>query len=435
MFPSIGGLYLQLCVVGAVLRPVHLDPTIDDPEDLFNDKELVKITEEAAESGSFHNHSTHKVANGHLSPALHVSVASHVGSVGRVSPQSYLGSVGHVSRESGLSNGSLAYPGVMGSAVDVMNATHTSNRSLVTKRVFDGGKGAARNKHITSLFDLSLKNNISKSCERMTCSEYDLDRGSMPRSPEARAPSTPQVKVTTKTAPPTSPSPSLTVRMVRTPPRIRTTSECSQADTIPDSMYSSHVGPLDTVSEVHDTDTPHRTRCNRFTSFCSSEMGLLTNPTFVLYCIMNLLVCIGVSLAYQHLPDYVLLYGTTREGTASLLSLIGISNCASRFITGLAINNEQIDPILVQLGSNGVVGIVFLFMPLLVQSYEGQATFAVMFGFYANCYVALLGPITIKIAGLENLSHAYGILLILCGLGFLVGPPVAGTVHVYNKNI
>ena len=88
--------------------------------------------------------------------------------------------------------------------------------------------------------------------------------------------------------------------------------------------------------------------------------------------------------------------GYTGRTTATLLMLIGISNCCSRFITGLAINTSDIDPILVQFGSNGIVGMVFLFMPLLVQTFGGQATFAVMFGFYANYYVALLGPITVS---------------------------------------
>ena len=30
------------------------------------------------------------------------------------------------------------------------------------------------------------------------------------------------------------------------------------------------------------------------------------------------------------------------------------------------------------------------------------------------------------IAELENLSDAYGVLLTMCGTGFLVGPPMAG---------
>ena len=82
----------------------------------------------------------------------------------------------------------------------------------------------------------------------------------------------------------------------------RTTSECSQADTIPDSVYSSLAGPLGSTPDIEeqggDDDKP-RSCCGSFLSCLSPAIILLKNTTFILFCIMNLLVCLAVALAYR----------------------------------------------------------------------------------------------------------------------------------------
>ena len=47
-------------------------------------------------------------------------------------------------------------------------------------------------------------------------------------------------------------------------------------------------------------------------------------------------------------------------------------------------------------------------------------------GLYTGTLVALMTPITIQMVKLKHLSPAHGLEVFFCGIGFTIGPPVAG---------
>lgn len=57
------------------------------------------------------------------------------------------------------------------------------------------------------------------------------------------------------------------------------------------------------------------------------------------------------------------------------------------------------------------------------------AVYAVVFGFTVGAYVGLTSVILVDLLGLDNLTNAFGILLLFQGIASFVGPPIVGVFY------
>ena len=148
---------------------------------------------------------------------------------------------------------------------------------------------------------------------------------------------------------------------------------------------------------------------------------------FVIFCASIFISSLGLSSVYLHLPAFAISKGATKDEASFLISIIGGLSIMSRLFTGVAGNDKNIDNVILYIGTFGIAGIVTLLFPLVGDAYWGRISYSVFFGFYGSCFNVLLAPITVELVGLTFLTTAFGIEMVVCGLGYLLGPPLAGT--------
>ena len=95
----------------------------------------------------------------------------------------------------------------------------------------------------------------------------------------------------------------------------------------------------DTINET-ETQTDYQEPLSKNEE--SSTLDTLTNAVLIfintkysLFCCNVILVCAVVSTIYNHLPTYSTALGNTETKVSFLISVIGISNISTRFLTGL----------------------------------------------------------------------------------------------------
>lgn len=59
----------------------------------------------------------------------------------------------------------------------------------------------------------------------------------------------------------------------------------------------------------------------------------------------------------------------------------------------------------------------------------GLAVYSIVFGFTIGAYVGLTSVILVDLLGLENLTNAFGLLLMFQGIASFVGPPIGGWLY------
>jgi len=73
-------------------------------------------------------------------------------------------------------------------------------------------------------------------------------------------------------------------------------------------------------------------------------------------------------------------------------------------------------------------GVSTLVLPFCT-SYGAFATIALLFGFFVAAYISLTSIVLVDLLGLDNLTSAFGLLVLFRGVSSMVGPPVAGAVY------
>ena len=67
-------------------------------------------------------------------------------------------------------------------------------------------------------------------------------------------------------------------------------------------------------------------------------------------------------------------------------------------------------------------------------SYGSYVTIALLFGLFVAAYVSLTSIILVDLLGLDNLTSAFGLLVLFRGVSSMIGPPVAGAVYDASKS-
>ena len=152
----------------------------------------------------------------------------------------------------------------------------------------------------------------------------------------------------------------------------------------------------------------------------------LSQGKFIIFCVSIFAFGIGLSAIYLHLSAFAVANGASREEASFLISILGVLSIISRIFTGIAGNDHSIDNTILYIGTFGIAGLCTLFGPAIGWSYSGRLLFTVLFGFYGSCFNVLLAPLTVELIGLQNLNWAFGIEMVMCGVSYLIGPPIAG---------
>ncbi|XP_071086383.1 monocarboxylate transporter 2-like [Haliotis cracherodii] len=151
--------------------------------------------------------------------------------------------------------------------------------------------------------------------------------------------------------------------------------------------------------------------------------------SFWMYCLSIMLWSLGEAAWIFHLPNYAEHKGRSPAEAASLLTAMGAGSMFSRVFAGIAASDSNIDAVVLQVGLSGLAGIISFLFTVGPFTYGSLLARSYFYGTYSHGINSLIGPIIINLLGVPHVAVAYGIVCFFCGLGNLLGPPIASILY------
>lgn len=164
-------------------------------------------------------------------------------------------------------------------------------------------------------------------------------------------------------------------------------------------------------------------------AYLKTYLTLLKTPAYMCVLLGAVLWNIAYAVIMIHLPNYVVLSGSSRKEASFLFTVIGIGTVLSRIVIGLAIGPNGLDPLLLNFGLSACMGALIVTFPLFVNLSSGPMVFASLYGIYSGGLLVFTVPLCLEIVGARRLNSAIGLWFFLIGLGSLTGPPLIGLVY------
>ena len=154
---------------------------------------------------------------------------------------------------------------------------------------------------------------------------------------------------------------------------------------------------------------------------------------FVLFCLSNLLVCIGYQLPYMYFKAFALSLGLGDDAWAVILAVMGVMDTLGRVLIGFCFDYVKTDAgrLLGFAASMVIAGIVLCFTSL-AGSYVSLLCFAAGFALVAGSTDSLVAALLVGFVGLDTLGYSFGMSIEMQGIGFVIGPPIAGNYYTYS---
>ncbi|XP_070560878.1 monocarboxylate transporter 13-like [Ptychodera flava] len=123
----------------------------------------------------------------------------------------------------------------------------------------------------------------------------------------------------------------------------------------------------------------------------------------------------------------------TLQQTAWLVSIVCIGSIASRAGGAFLVQHRFISATNIYILSTLAVGVAFV-IPQLADTYGGFVVLSLVMGLGSGVYLSIPSVCTREYVGTNNMIVALGILMFPSGIGFLLGPPLAGWIYDVTGN-
>ncbi|XP_039953110.1 monocarboxylate transporter 9-like isoform X1 [Bactrocera tryoni] len=158
------------------------------------------------------------------------------------------------------------------------------------------------------------------------------------------------------------------------------------------------------------------------------NFSLFADAKFTLFNLSILFLFIWFMIPYLYLPEHMKIHGYEAVDSAHMISVIGIAQTIGMIGLGYVGDRSWMNVNICYSACMVVCGIAVLLMPLVVNTYVGLLLACIAFGFtFASSY-SLTPSICVRIVNLEDFTRAYGLVLLVQGVGMIVGPPIAGAI-------
>ncbi|KAK7482398.1 hypothetical protein BaRGS_00026320 [Batillaria attramentaria] len=138
---------------------------------------------------------------------------------------------------------------------------------------------------------------------------------------------------------------------------------------------------------------------------------LARNWALTCHCVSLFFIGLMASGVYLHLPAYAKMQGTSAPMAATLFVGVGIAGLVARLGVGFLATVTNVRPLLINAGA-----------------YGGQMAFSAMFGASTGGIYSLINVLTVDLVGLDDLTVATGVEIFMIGVGYIIGPPLAGVI-------
>lgn len=163
---------------------------------------------------------------------------------------------------------------------------------------------------------------------------------------------------------------------------------------------------------------------------------IIRNPLFLVFALSNFLLYFWYDVPYVFSVDQAKELGISDGKASFLLSVIGIVNTIGQIIYGY-IGDKNINlPLLYGL-SISTAGLAIMFYPFFT-SYTMMAVLCGIYGFFISANYVFSTLILVEFLGMDKLTNAYGLMMLIQGIANMVGPPFAGMMvkrSMYHKSL
>ncbi|XP_050417538.1 monocarboxylate transporter 12-like [Patella vulgata] len=193
----------------------------------------------------------------------------------------------------------------------------------------------------------------------------------------------------------------------------------------------------ETIEEVisndkSQTDTHKSCKCRYLCKLSNIlDLSLLKNYVFILLMIISALA-IGMFLGPVYIPALMIENGANEKDTALFLTVVGVSDVASRLFVGAIADLRFIKRHHIMMTSLLLGGITSQFTDYYT-TFELQMVFSLIFGMSLGPYAALLPVVLTDFLGLQNLGKSMGFLFCVHGAFIAAYHPLVGEfLNKYN---
>lgn len=159
------------------------------------------------------------------------------------------------------------------------------------------------------------------------------------------------------------------------------------------------------------------------------DFSLFFEYKFAMMSISTLLLFIWYIIPYFYIPDYMLMNNFTEQDGANLISIIGITNTIGMVGLGWLGDQRWVNVTKTYAICMFLCGVSIVLMPLVITSYGTMAVLSGLFGFTFASTFSFTPIILVRLVSLDDFTVAYGLCLLVQGIGSLIGPPLAGFMY------
>ncbi|CAF3992389.1 unnamed protein product [Adineta steineri] len=156
------------------------------------------------------------------------------------------------------------------------------------------------------------------------------------------------------------------------------------------------------------------------------DFSLLKDGAFALFAVSNFLTSLGFNVPYNFANDLAKDAGVMHAHRSWPIMAIGIANCFGRVVIGILGDRKWINRLYLYNIALVIAGASVLFAPFCNAHIGTHIAYAAFFGFFSGGYVGLTSIIVVDLVGVDKLSSAFGVILLIQGVAVAIGTPVVG---------
>lgn len=155
------------------------------------------------------------------------------------------------------------------------------------------------------------------------------------------------------------------------------------------------------------------------------DPSILKHPLYMLFALSNFILYFWYDVPYIFISDRAIELGMADSKASFLLSVLGIVNTFGQILYGVLGDMTCVNLSLLYGVSSMMCGFAVFFVPWFTD-FLPLAILSGAFGLFISVNYALSTVILVEFLGLDKLSNAYGLTMLVQGIANLIGPPVAG---------
>ncbi|KAF6032576.1 hypothetical protein EB796_009177 [Bugula neritina] len=154
------------------------------------------------------------------------------------------------------------------------------------------------------------------------------------------------------------------------------------------------------------------------------DLSLLKMPAFNLIAFLSWLIMIAYLIPFAFTSVRAVQMGVESGKASFLISILGVSTMLGRLLSCVIAQIPNLRALLIHNIFLFLAGISCVVMPFC-KTYIAMAVSAFGYGFFIGGHVALSPLVLVDLIGLDKLTTAYGITVLLRGVSTIIGPPIA----------